>query len=301
MNPFSGNELPADTILITQDRVGSIYQPRTAAGHKGTYGTAVLIGGQKGSVGALLLAARAAGRAGAGRVLGILPEWGYTAFQSAVPEAQCQTSGLNHILAIRKLPEGAAVGIGPGLGQQPQTAEALYSFLLEHQQPLVVDADALNILATYPDWLALVPENSLLTPHPKEFERLFGETVNRLAAVEIARAAAKRYNVILILKGHQTAVCTPSGTVYGYTEGTPALATAGSGDVLTGILTGLLAQGYPPEAAAQLGVWLHGYAGRYCADRIGDEATVATDLARYAGIGFRKLKPDGVDRFGNIV
>ncbi len=291
MNSFSGNELPTDAVLMTRDRVQALYRPRTADGHKGTYGTAVLIGGQKGSVGALILAARAAGRAGAGRVLGILPEWGYTAFQTAVPEAQCQASGLKHILAIRQLPEEAAVGIGPGLGQQPQTAEALYSFLLEHQEPIVVDADALNILATYPDWLALLPENSLLTPHPKEFERLFGETANRLVAVEKARTEARRYNINIILKSHQTAVCVPSGAVYGYREGTTALATAGSGDVLTGILTGLLAQGYDPEAAAQLGVWLHGCAGRYCAEQIGEEATVATDLARYAGVGFRQLKP----------
>lgn len=290
MKHVSGTELPPDAIQLTLDRMRALYRPRTADGHKGTYGTAVLIGGQKGSVGALILAARAAGRAGAGRVLGVLPEWGYTAFQSAVPEAQCQTSGLDHILAIRRLPESAAVGIGPGLGQQPQTAEALYSFLLEQQRPIVVDADALNLLATYPDWLALVPENSLLTPHPKEFERLFGEAGSRLAAIETARTEARRYNIIIILKGHQTAICVPSGTVYGYTEGTPALATAGSGDVLTGILTGLLAQGYAPEASAQLGVWLHGYTGRYCADRIGDEATVATDLARYAGIGFRYLR-----------
>ncbi len=290
MKRFSGNELPSDAIRITADRMQTLYRPRTADGHKGTYGTAVLAGGHKGSVGALILAARAAGRAGAGRVLGILPQWGYTAFQTAVPEAQCQTSGLDHILALRHLPENAAIGIGPGLGQQPQTAEALYSFLLQWQLPIVVDADALNILSTYPDWLALLPENSLLTPHPKEFERLFGETENRAAAIEQARIEARRYQVIIILKGQETAICMPSGTLCGYTDGSPALATAGSGDVLTGILTGLLAQGYAPEAAAQLGVWLHGYAGGYCAERIGEEATVATDLARYAGVGFRELR-----------
>ncbi len=288
-NPFA-NDIPAGAAALSIVLLRTLYRPRLANSHKGTYGMAVVAGGQKGSAGALILAARAAGRAGAGRVLGILPDWGYSAFQTAVPEAQSSTSGLTHVMSFRKIPENVAAGIGPGLGQEPDTAQALHLFLTTRKAPVVLDADALNILATYPDWLRLLPENSILTPHPGEFERLFGETENLLRAVEKARLAAMKYNVIIVLKGHHTAICTPEGKVFVNTTDSPALATAGSGDVLTGIITGLLAQGYFPENAALLGVWLHGYAGARCAEVIGEESTVAGDISGFLGAGFRKLR-----------
>lgn len=284
------NDLPAGATVLSIALLREIYRPRTANSHKGTYGMAVLAGGQKGSTGALILAARAAGRAGAGRVLGILPDWGYAAFQTAVPEAQSATSGLTHVTSFRKIPENVAAGIGPGLGQEPDTADALRRLLSRRKAPLVLDADALNILSDYPDWLRLIPENSILTPHPGEFERLFGETESRLQAVEKARLEAMKHNVIIVLKGYHTAICTPEGKTFINTMDSPALATAGSGDVLTGIITGLLAQGYFPENAACLGVWLHGYAGLRCAETCGEESTVAGDIAGFLGEGFKVLR-----------
>ena len=290
MPSHADTALPPGAIVLTLEWLRTVFRPRTADSHKGTYGTAVLAGGQKGSAGALILAARAAGRAGAGRVLGILPDWGYAAFQTAVPEAQCVTSGLTHVMSFGKIGENTAAGIGPGLGQEPDTADALRRLLSRRKAPLVLDADALNILSDYPDWLRLIPENSILTPHPGEFRRLFGETENRLQAIEKARLSAMRHNVIVVLKGHQTAICTPEGKTFINVTDSPALATAGSGDVLTGIITGLLAQGYFPENAALLGVWLHGYAGVCSAEAIGVESTVADDIARFLGEGFELLR-----------
>lgn len=290
MENRSENLLPPGATVLTPALLREIYRPRLPDSHKGTYGMAVLAGGQKGSAGALILAARAAGRAGAGRVLGILPDWGYGAFQTAVPEAQSVTSGMTHIMSFGKIPENVAAGIGPGLGQEPDTADALRRLLTRRKAPLVLDADALNILSDYPDWLRLVPENSILTPHPGEFQRIFGETESRLQAVEKARLEAMKYNVIIVLKGHHTAICTPGGKTFINTTDSPALATAGSGDVLTGIITGLLAQDYFPENAACLGVWLHGYAGMRCAEAIGVESTIADDIAQYLGEGFELLR-----------
>ncbi len=284
------DEIFSNAVLLTPELLRRIYRPRAAESHKGTYGTAVLAGGQKGSAGAIILAARAAGRAGAGRVLGVLPDWGHSAFQTAVPEAQCATSGLTHITSFGKIREEAAAGIGPGLGQEPDTADALRRFLSRRKAPIVLDADALNILATYPDWLRQLPPRSILTPHPLEFQRLFGETETRLQAIMKARIEAMKHNAVIVLKGHQTAICTPEGKVFLNTTASAALATAGSGDVLTGILTGLLAQGYAPEETAPLGVWLHGYAGLRCAEMIGEESTVAGDISLFLGEGFRVLR-----------
>jgi NAD(P)H-hydrate epimerase len=172
----------------------------------------------------------------------------------------------------------SAVGVGPGIGQAPETARALEKLLCQYHTPLVLDADALNLLALNRDWFDLLPENTIMTPHPKEFERLFGKTPDSFARNELQREMAQRYRAIIILKGAFTAVALPDGSCWFNSSGNPAMATAGAGDVLTGIITGLLAQGCSPSGAALLGVWAHGRAGDAAVESTGRKSLIAGDI-----------------------
>lgn len=276
---------------ITDAAVAQIlYRPRTAFSHKGTYGHAWITGGSYGMTGAVVLCARAALRAGAGRVTTVVPETGYGIVQTAVPEAICMTGGERCIADIR-IPETAdAIGIGPGMGTDRRTMRAFELMLDTCRKPLVIDADALNILAERKELLHKLPPETILTPHPKEFERLFGKTVNSMLRLEHARTQAMRYNVFIVLKDHYTAVIAPDGTCRYNMSGDTALATAGSGDVLTGVITGLLAQGYSSLHAAQFGVYLHGLAGTIAGEnQQATEAVLAGDVIACMGAAFRKI------------
>jgi NAD(P)H-hydrate epimerase len=266
------------------------YRPRAPFSHKGTHGTAFLIGGSKGLIGALTLAVRAAGRAGAGKVRGLVPECGYNILQMIAPEAMCKTSGQDFIEAIEGWESAKGIGIGPGMGDEQATVDAFGGFLKACKQPLVLDADTLNILGKHPDWLSNVPPRSIMTPHPKEFERMFGASGTTFEAVEKARAMAMQHNVFIALKDKHTAICTPEGACWYNTSGNAGLATGGSGDVLCGIITGLLAQNYDPEAAVLLGVWLHARAGDFAMEQFGQEALIAGDILASIGMAFKELQ-----------
>jgi NAD(P)H-hydrate epimerase len=177
------------------------------------------------------------------------------------------------------------VGVGPGIGQAPETARALEKLLCQCHAPLVLDADALNLLALNRDWFDLLPENTIMTPHPKEFERLFGKTPDNFARNELQRAMAVRYRTVIVLKGAHTAVALPDGSCWFNSSGNPAMATAGAGDVLTGVITGLLAQGYTPEESALLGVWAHGHAGDMAVAASDRQSLIAGDIIDFI---FRK-------------
>jgi len=269
--------------------IKAVYRRRKQFSHKGTYGTALLIGGSYGSIGAICLATRAAARAGAGKTRAMLPETGYGIIQSQVPEAMCSINGRKHITEITGWNTANALGIGPGLGTEWETMRAFEQFIDECKQPIVIDADALNIIGKKPELLSKVPAGSILTPHPKEFERIFGKTVNSMQQVEVARMQAMRYNLYIVLKNRYTAIVSPEGECRYNLTGNAGLATAGSGDVLTGIITGLLAQGYEPGEAAIMGVYLHGLAGDHAAEAHSQEAMIAGDIAEYLGTAFQEI------------
>lgn len=265
------------------------YIPRSPFAHKGTYGSVLLIGGSYGKAGAIMLSAKAALRAGAGSVTALVPSCAYTPLQAAVPEVMCRVSGEHAIDAIADWDQVSAVGTGPGLGTSEQAAEAFLFFLEACKDPIVVDADALNLIARQPELLAKLPKGSVLTPHPKEFARLFGDNANSIMQVDHARIQAMRYNINIVLKGHHTAVITTEGECWYNTTGNAGMATAGSGDVLTGIITGLMAQGYEPHDAALMGVYLHGLAGDIAATTRSQESLMAGDITEHLGRAFLAL------------
>jgi NAD(P)H-hydrate epimerase len=271
---------------LTEGVARKIIQPRSVFSHKGSYGHALIVAGSYGKMGAAVLASRACLRAGAGLLTVHAPRCGYIVLQGSVPEAMYSPDHRAQFLSdIPDLESFNAVGVGPGIGQAPETARALEKLLCQCHAPLVLDADALNLLALNRDWFDLLPENTIMTPHPKEFERLFGKTPDNFARNELQRAMAVRYRTVIVLKGAHTAVALPDGSCWFNSSGNPAMATAGAGDVLTGVITGLLAQGYTPEEAALLGVWAHGHAGDMAVAASDRQSLIAGDIIDFI---FRK-------------
>ncbi len=285
-------ELPTPyNTLEALSLIGRLHH-RSPFDHKGTFGHALIIAGSHGKIGAATLSARAAMRAGAGLVSVHLPKCGYPILQISFPEAMCSVDPHEFVFSSPPdLKAYKAIGIGPGLGTDPLSVAGLKSLLQTAQQtPLVIDADALNILAAQPELLALVPKNSILTPHPGEFERLFGHTANSFDRWELQRQKAQELAVIIVLKGGFTSIAMPNGDLLFNTSGNPGMATAGTGDVLTGMICGLLAQAYEPTEAALLGVCLHGIAGDIAALETTQESLLASDLIDRIGAAFSDLR-----------
>ncbi len=263
--------------------IRAFYKPRNPNAHKGDHGHCHIIAGSYGKMGAAVLASRAALRAGAGLVTTHLPESGYVVLQTAVPEAMCTTNGAFCLERIEGWQKASSIAIGPGIGMNQQTIEAVSGFLDTCKAPVVADADALNIIAGNQDLLGRLPKNSILTPHPKEFARLFGENTNTMIQVDHARIQAMRYGINIVLKNHYTTVISSEGECWYNLTGNPGMATAGSGDVLTGIIAGLMAQGYEPIQAALMGVYIHGRAGDLAAAVHSMESMVAGDIVDQLG------------------
>ena len=277
--------------LITARDAASFLRQRGPYDHKGTFGHALVVAGARGTMGAALLCARAALRAGAGLITSHVPAVGYEIMQNGLPEGMCLTDpAQNHLTNFPEADDYAAVGIGPGIGQEPATVAGLLEFLTTTDRPLVVDADALNVLAKHPAALSSLPPDTILTPHPKEFSRLFGKQISTFAAWRTQAEQARKLGVVIVLKGGHTTVADPQGQFTFNDTGNPGMGTGGSGDVLTGILTGLLAQGYPPARAARLGVHLHGLAGDLAAAASSQESLIAGDLIDQLGAAFRTLR-----------
>lgn len=283
------NKEPAVFEWVDKEMVQLIYKPRKRFTHKGTYGHAALISGSYGMMGAAILSAKACLRSGVGKLTAFIPECGYGIMQTAVPEAMCMVDDEKSLLSAPGIEKFNAVGIGPGIGVYPTHSNFLKEVFQKVNKPMVIDADALNVMAANKSLLQFIPSSSILTPHPKEFERLFGKTENDFERLQLALQKSKKLNVYIILKGHYSFISTPHGKGYFNSTGNPGMATAGSGDVLTGILTGLLAQGYPASDAALLGVYLHGLAGDLAADKFGQEALIAGDIPEYLGTAFGQL------------
>jgi len=262
---------------------------KTDFSYKNQQGHVVIIGGSKGKTGAAILATNAALRSGVGLVTSVVPEECYLPLQFHAPEAMCHTSGKEAIDHIAPLEQANAFGIGVGMGTQIETADAFSKFIKHCKTPCVLDADALNILATRPELLSYLPPNSILTPHVGECHRLFGHKENSIEQVEDLRIQAIKHKVCIVLKGHRTIVVSPDGNCYYNLSGNPGMAKGGSGDVLTGLLSGLLAQGYHSEHAAQLAVYLHGLSGDLAAKLLGQEAMNAMDLIGQLANAWQKL------------
>lgn len=278
-----------DTAYTLVDKAAALalYRPRSRFSHKGTYGHAVLVGGSYGKIGAVHLASKACLAAGSGLVTALVPQCGYLPLQTAVPELMVVTDAAEKHLTAMVLPFAPkAIGVGIGMGTHEQTAKAFGAFLTAVQSPLVVDADGLNLLAQHPELLTQLPPQSILTPHPKELERLLGKWEDDFEMLAKAQAFADRYNAILVLKGAYT-VTLYRGKGYVNSTGNPGMATAGSGDVLTGMLTGLLAQGYTPLHAAVFGVYLHGLAGDRGTATVGCEALTASGIVNNIGKAYQ--------------
>jgi NAD(P)H-hydrate epimerase len=277
--------------LMLKDEIIPMLKIRDTFAHKGTFGRGLLISGSYGMMGAAILATRAAIRSGIGLITTHVPHFGYSIIQGAVPEAILSIDESEIIFTdIPDLSGFSAVGAGPALGTRINSQKALKKLLETAQMPLVLDADALNILAKNKEWLELLPPNTVLTPHPKEFERISEPVTNSYKQFELQQEFSKKYNVIVVVKGAYTRITSPDGFCYFNSTGNPGMATGGTGDVLTGIILSLLAQKYDPLDAALCGTYIHGLAGDIAANMLGEEAMIASDIIDSLGEAFKKLK-----------
>ena len=277
--------------LVDKSVIRSIYKPRNRFAHKGNFGHAMIIAGSYGKIGAAVLAARACLRSGVGLLTCFIPKCGYEILQTSISEAMVMTDANSSI--ITKIDDDVlkydTIGIGPGLGTASETRTAVKELLSVYKKPIVFDADALNGLSMEKK-LPSLPPGSVLTPHPKEFERLFGKCENDFERIGKAIDNAKLLNCLIVLKGHHTFIATPSGKGYFNNTGNAGMATAGSGDVLTGMITGLLAQRYSSEEAAILAVYLHGLAGDIAANEFSKEAMIAGDIIDSIGKAYKQFE-----------
>ena len=269
---------------VTQDMVAHIISTRARFSHKGTYGHALLIAGGYGKMGAAVLGAKSCLRSGAGLLTVHIPKCGYEILQTTVPEAMVVTDeDERNFTGIKDLSKYNAIGVGPGIGMSEKTAKGLKILIQQVSVNMVLDADALNILSENITWLSFLKPESIITPHPGEFARLAGKSSGAFEAYNKQRDFAIKYRIYVVLKGAYTSIATPSGEVYFNSTGNPGMATAGSGDTLTGIILGLLAQGYPPRQAAIIGVYIHGLAGDIAAREWGENVLIAEDITNNLG------------------
>lgn len=272
-----------DYRFIDGPLVKSIYRDRALFAHKGKQGHAALMAGSTGMMGAAVLAAKACLRAGVGKLTSIIPQTGLEIMQVAVPESLCMLSEEFAEAVLPRLAKFESMGIGPGIGTGTARTTEIQLVLAWFKGKLLLDADALNLLAQHPEWLGLLPPQTILTPHIGEWERLDGKPENDFDRIERARTYARQHRCIVVLKGRFTFVAAPDGQAFFNPTGNNGLAKAGTGDVLTGILTSFLAQGYPPLEAALLGVYFHGLAADLAVADISPEALLASDVIEYLG------------------
>ena len=276
--------------IIERDQVMSLMRDRSVFAHKGSMGHALIIAGSYGMAGAATLATRACLRSGVGKVTAHIPQCNYTIMQISVPEAIVQID--RDDCCFSEAVDSSmydAVAIGPGLGQRETTGTALISQIRRTQCPIILDADALNILGSRMAWMQQLPKGILMTPHPKEFDRMDGESSSDYERLSKAREMAQRMQAYILLKGHYSALCQPDGTVIFNSTGNAGMATAGTGDVLTGIIVGLMSRGYPQAAAALVGCYIHGLAGDIAAAEKGEESLIASDIIEALPLAFREL------------
>ncbi|ALO16158.1 Nicotinamide nucleotide repair protein [Salinivirga cyanobacteriivorans] len=264
---------------------------RTKFAHKGHFGHALLVAGSFGKTGAAVLAAKACIRSGSGLLSIHIPQFSYSIMQSCVPEAMLVIDETEQIYCQKDhLEPFTVVGAGPGIGQKKSMREALHTLITNTDAPMVLDADALNIISQNHELMDLLPKGSILTPHPKEFDRLTKKHEFHYERIETAREMAEKQKLIVVLKGANTAVIDVNGDVHFNSTGNPAMAKGGSGDVLTGIILGLLSSGYDPIDAARLGVFVHGRAADLALQKESEESLIATDIINHLGLAYKSIR-----------
>lgn len=277
-------------IPIDKSEILKRYKPIKANTHKGIQGHALLVGGSYGKIGAMTLSSKACLKTGCGLVTVFIPRCGYKILQTANPEVMVLTDiSIKYITRIGFNFVPQAIGIGPGIGQDIETHTALHRFVKTNKVPLVIDADALNILSQNKQWLSFLPEKTIFTPHLKELERLIGSWDSDADKIEKTIAFSKEYHLVIVMKGAPTKIID-GDTLYENTTGNAALATAGTGDVLTGMITSLLAQSYEPIDAAILGVYLHGLTADIALPETGYQAFIASDVIANIGKAYLSLE-----------
>ncbi|HJX71595.1 MAG TPA: NAD(P)H-hydrate dehydratase [Bacteroidales bacterium] len=291
LHPDMIDKTPSDFHYVTLREVQKIIRKRSRFSHKGTCGNALLIAGSYGMMGAAVIAAKACLRGGAGLVTAHVPRSGVNIIQTAVPESLISIDQSDDMFTgFPDLSKFSAIAVGPAIDCKADSRKALKDLLEASDKPMVIDADALNILGRNKEWLKSIPKNSILTPHPKEFERIAGESRSsyerNLRQIELAQ----ELGVYIVLKGAYSSIATPEGNCFFNSTGNPGMATAGSGDALTGIILSLLAQGYAPEQAAIAGVFLHGLAADLASLDKGEYSLISSDIVDYLGKAFLKIQ-----------
>lgn len=285
------NRMDTPWIFIDKDIVLPFIKKRNKFDHKGNYGHALLTGGSYGKTGAIALGAKAALRTGAGLLSCHIPSSGNIILQTYIPEAMVINDKSDKIITEKIVTDRYnALGIGPGMGTEQETQEVFHEMIKQSEKKIVIDADGLNILSMNKDWFYELPHEAVLTPHPKEFERLAGSSSDGYARLMKQMEFVQKYKCIVVLKGAYTSVASPGGKVWFNSSGNPGMATAGSGDVLTGMILSFLAQGYNALAAALTGVFIHGLAGDIAAERISGESLIASDIVDSIGEAFKKIR-----------
>lgn len=283
LHPKAILEIESNYFYVEKADVQSILKPRNKFSHKGTFGHSLIWAGKKCMAGAAVLAAKAALRSGAGLVSVHSVEENRVILQTAVPEAI-------FLSEISDLKPFSSLAFGPGLGTDPETAEMLSEMLETIKIPCILDADALNIISQHKNFFDLIPPKSILTPHPKEFDRLFGESENSAERLRLAIKKAKEHDIYIVLKGADTIISTPEGKLFVNSTGNPGMSVGGSGDVLTGIIAGLFAQGYSPEESSVFGVFIHGLAGDLCLESESVESLLPSDVISNLGKAYHFIK-----------
>lgn len=281
----------ASNCFLAKEDISKILKPRKKFSHKGNYGHALLIAGSYGKMGAAVLSAKGCMRAGAGLLTVRVPKCGYVILQTSLPEAMLDVDSSEICFSKRvDLQKYNALGIGPGIGRAPETEKAFKLLIQEVSVPMVIDADAINILSENKTWLSFTKYENIYTPHPKEFERLIGKSSDNFQRHQMQLDFAKKYFSYVILKGAYTCIACPDGTSYFNSSGNPGMATAGAGDVLTGIILGFLAQGYNSKEACLLGVYIHGLAADIAAEKVSKTALIAEDIISNLGEAFLTIE-----------
>ena len=291
LHPHFIHQVQTNHYYLESEDIMRIIKSRKKFSHKGNFGHALLVSGKYGAMGAAILSARSCLRTGAGLLTCHVPKRGYQIIQTTVPESLTSIDESEESFTmVPELSHYQAIGIGPGIGTDKKTQQALKLLIQNASLPLLFDADAINILGENKTWISFVPKNSIFTPHPKEFERLAGKSSDDYERLENQRQFSIKQGVYVVLKGAHTSVSCPDGTVYFNSTGNPGMATAGSGDVLTGVILGLLSQNYASRDACIIGVYLHGLAGDDAAEKEGWESLIASDIIKHIGRAYNQLK-----------
>ena len=289
LHPEAIRQSGTDFFLLEEQDV--LIRKRRKFSHKGTFGHGLLIAGSYGMMGAAVLAARACLRSGIGLLTTHVPKDGYEIMQTAVPESIVSIDkSKKHFTSLPELKKYSAIAIGCGIGQGKHTRAAFHKLLDKVKRPCVIDADALNILSNDKKLLKDLPDNTILTPHPGEFDRLFGKSDSAWERLMKQKAAAEKYKITIILKGAYTSIAVADGRVFFNPTGNPGMATGGSGDILTGMILSFLSQGYDTLQSAINAVYLHGLAGDMAALKTSEESLIATDLADELINAIKKMK-----------